>query len=252
MKYEDRELFIDCDNVKIHGKLTFPAQQKDKMPILVLIPGFTGHIEEDHIKALAQTANETGYVCLRTELYGHGKSEGKFFDHTVLIWMNEAMRVIDYARKLEFVSDLYLAGHSQGGLTAVLAAGLMSDVVKALMPLSPAMCIPYDASRGNMLGGVFDPDHLPEKFSSPTWELSANYIRAARMLPVDEAIKAYKGPVMVLHGTADEAVPYSFGKELSEKYQNAKLVSIEGDDHCYGKHMDLVLKAFKEFLQEPL
>jgi alpha-beta hydrolase superfamily lysophospholipase len=135
MAYENKEFYIDCDGIDIHAKLDFPNETKEKMPILVVIPGFTGHIEEDHIIAVAKAANEVGFVTLRAEMYGHGKSGGEFKYHNVLLWMMEAARVIRYARNLDFVSDVYLTGHSQGGLTAVLAAGIMADVIKALIPL---------------------------------------------------------------------------------------------------------------------
>lgn len=245
---ENREFFINCDGIEIHSKLDFPKVELGKMPILVLFPGFTGHIEERHIIGIKDAANEVGFVVLRSELYGHGKSGGKFYDHSVLLWMAEAMRVIEYARNLSFISDVYVAGHSQGGLTAVLAAGLMNDIVKAVLPLSPAMNIPYDAKRGSILGVQFDEDNIPKEISSDTWTLSSNYIRAAKMLPINEAISSYKKPVLIIHGNADEAVPYHFGKELSESYENAKLVTIEGDNHCYDYHLDKVLDAIKDFL----
>ena len=39
---------------------------------------------------------------------------------------------------------------------SVLAAGSMMDKVSALLPLSPAMCIPADSIRGSILGINFD------------------------------------------------------------------------------------------------
>ena len=113
--YENKEFFIDCDGINIHSKLDLPADQKEKMPVMVLIPGFTGHMEEDHIIAIKDAANEAGYAVLRSELYGHGKSGGKFYDHNILIWTTEAVRLIRYAQTLPFADGVVLAGHSQGG-----------------------------------------------------------------------------------------------------------------------------------------
>lgn len=246
--YTNEELYINCDGLKVHAKIDFPKTQQDKMPVLVLIPGFTGHIEEDHIIGISNAANDAGYVCLRAELYGHGKSDGEFYDHTLYLWMQEAIRVINYASSLPYADKVVLAGHSQGGLLSVLAAGVMGDTITALLPLSPAMCIPEDAARGSMLNVKFDNDNLPEYIESDCWKLSSNYIRVARMLPIDNAIAAFNKPVLVIHGTEDDAVLYEYGQKLSEKYSNATLVSIEGDDHCYGHHLDLVKKAVTDFL----
>ena len=248
--YENREYFIDCDGIDIHAKLDFPMEQQEKMPLLVLIPGLTGHIEEDHILAVAKAANEVGYACLRAEMYGHGKSGGEFYDHHVMLWMTEAMRVINHAASLPFVSDVYLSGHSQGGLCAVLAAGLTSHIVKALIPLSPAINIWDGARKGELFGIAFDTDEMPEEFGVFDWRVSSNYLRVARMLPVEEAIERYKGPALIIHGTEDESVPYRYAPELAKRYRNAKLVTIEDEDHCYTRHIDQVLDAVKTFLKE--
>ena len=246
--YTNEELFIDCDGLKVHAKIEFPKVQNEKMPVLVLIPGFTGHIEEEHIIGVSNAATDAGYVCLRAELYGHGKSDGNFYDHTIYLWLQESIRVINYAAALPYAEKIILAGHSQGGLLAVLAAGVMEDKVSALLPLSPATSIPADACRGHILGIDFDSNNLPEYIQSDNWKLSSNYIRVARMLPLDAAVNNYNKPVLIIHGTEDEAVPYEYGKELSEKYANAELLSIEGDNHCYNYHLDQVKAAVTEFL----
>ena len=246
--YSNEELFINCDGLKVHAKIDFPEVQSEKMPVLVLIPGFTGHIEEDHIIGVANAAVDAGYVCLRAELYGHGQSDGEFYEHTLYLWMQEAVRVINYAASLPYTEKVILSGHSQGGLLSVLAAGIMEDKLSALVPLSPAMNIPEDAKKGSMLGVDFDLANIPEFIQSDSWKISSNYIRVARMLPVDSAIAGFDKPVFIVHGTADEAVPYECGKKLSERYANAKLVTIEGSDHCYNGHLDEVTSAVKEFL----
>lgn len=250
--YTNEELFINCDGLKVHAKIDFPEVKKDKMPVLVLIPGFTGHIEENHIIGIMEAANSVGYVCLRAELYGHGKSDGDFYDHTLYLWLQEAIRVINYAASLPYADKIVLAGHSQGGLLSVLAAGVMADCISALLPLSPALNIPDDATKGNILGVQFDNENLLEYIQSDSWKLSSNYIRVVRMLPIDSAIAKFNKPVLIIHGTEDEAVPYVYGKELSEKYENSELISIEGDNHCYDYHLDEVKSAVADFLGKQL
>jgi len=248
--YKNEELYINCDGINVHTKITFPAEQKEKMPVLVLIPGFTGHIEEDHILAIAEAANSVGYVCVRSELYGHGKSDGKFEDHNVLLWMVETMRVVNYAYELPYAKDVYLAGHSQGGLNTILSGGMMCDRLKAILPLSPATSIYYGALAGNFLGVQYDKDNLPEKVESPDWTLSSNYARAAKMLPYEKAISEFDKPVLIVHGDADEAIPYEFAVRLQGDYKDAKLVTIPGANHCYDGHLDELRVAVADFLAD--
>ena len=250
--YENREYYITCDGIDLHAKLDFPKNQQEVMPLLIVIPGLTGHMEEEHIIEVARIANEIGLASLRVELYGHGKSGGEFFDHNVMLWMIEAMRVIDHARSLPFVSDIYLSGHSQGGLTAVLAAGLKSESIKALIPLSPAINIWDGARNGELFGVPFNLKTMPEEFGMDDWTLSTNYLRVARMLPVEDAVKLYRGPVLIIHGTDDESVPYRYGEQLAAQYENAKLVSIEDEDHCYTRHLQQVTDALRTFLLQQI
>lgn len=247
--YENKEFFISCDGINVHAKLDFPEVQAEKLHVLLIIPGLTGHIEERHILAVRDTALSCGYAVLRSELYGHGKSDGDFREHTVLLWMSEAMRVIDYALSLPFCKDIIVSGHSQGGLTAVLAAGLMYDKVKAAIPMSPALNLWAGAVKGEFFENKYGTENIPKELPFGDG-LSGNYLRAAAMLPVPEAVARFKKPVLVTHGTADTAVPYEWAEWLNERYADVRLVPVEGDDHCYDFHLDEVLKAVKEFLTE--
>lgn len=243
-----QEFYIDSDGVKIHAKLD-RVEGKDKSPLCILIHGFTGHMEEDHIIAAQQAMNRAGVSVLRAEMYGHGGSDGEFKDHTLYKWVTNALSVVKYAKSLDFVTDLYLCGHSQGGLLTMLIGGMCADDFKAIIPLSPAWMIPEVAREGSILGTSFDPKHIPEKINSGDWELSGDYIRVAQTIHVEDEIDRYEGPVLIIHGDEDEAVPYSYGEKAAKLYKNAKLVTIHGDDHCYTRHLNEVADALQTFFE---
>lgn len=266
---ENREFYLDDDGIRIHTKLDFPESlpasdeeqdilsdsgesqegSPEKLPLLILIHGFTGHMEEDHILAVTRAANEAGYAVLRAEMYGHGMSGGAFRDHTLFKWISNAMTVIDYARQLEFVSELYLAGHSQGGLLTMLVGAMECDRLRAILPLSPAAMIPETARRGEVLGYTFDPGHIPEELGvEKEMTLGGNYIRVAQMIDVEAAIRRFTGPVLLVHGSGDESVPLQCSLDAADLYQNAKLVVIPDDTHCYDLHLDMVADAVRQFL----
>ena len=242
-------MYIMDDGIRLNAKLDMPAGNPQKCPLVIVIHGFTGYMEERHIVAVARTFNELGYATLRVDMYGHGESEGTFRNHTLYKWLTNALTVIDYARSLEFVTELYLCGHSQGGLTTMLAGAMKRDVLAGLIPLSPATMIPDGAREGNLLGLEFDPEHVPEELTNGDGRvLGGNYIRVAQTIRVEEAIDRYTGPVLIVHGDADEAVPVACAKAAAARYVNAKLVLIPGDDHCYDYHLDQVLEAIREWM----
>ena len=249
----NREFYIDDDGIRLHAKLDMPAgfREGDKCPLAIVIHGLTGHMEEPHIVGVCGLFNRLGLATLRAEMYGHGKSGGDFEKHNIFKWLNNAMAVTDYAKTLDFVKDMYICGHSQGGVTAMLLAGMKHEDFRAAVPLSPASMLTEASRTGNNFGISFDPDRIPDKLPvSAEQKVSGNYVRAAQLIDIDYAIGKFKGPVLIVHGDEDEAIPVEYSIEAAGKYADAKLVIINGDDHCYNHHLDQVLEAVEKFMKK--
>ncbi|MBQ5990696.1 MAG: alpha/beta fold hydrolase [Oscillospiraceae bacterium] len=241
-----KEFFIDSDGTRIHAKLERP-EGAEKGPLCILVHGFTGHMEEDHLIAVKQALLGCGISVLRAEMYGHGKSDGIFKDHTLFKWVTNALSVVAYAKNLDFVTDLYMCGHSQGGLLTMLIGGMCADDFKAILPLSPAWMIPEIAREGNLLGVDFDPVHIPKSIFRDALELSGDYIRTAQMIHVEDAIAKYKGKVFIVHGDNDDTVPFFYAEKAVKLYNDATLVPIPGADHCFIGQTDELADAIRGF-----
>ena len=239
-------MYIMDDGIRLNLSLDMPAGNPERCPLVIVIHGFTGHMEERHILAVSEAIRETGCATLRAEMYGHGSSGGTFKKHTLFKWLTNAMTVIDYARSLDFVTKLYLCGHSQGGLTVMLAGAMMHEYISGLIPLSPAWMIPEEAREGRLLGSEFDPVNIPPEIAP--WGLDGNYARVAQTIHVEDAIDRYPGPVLIVHGDCDESVPVEYGVRAAERYRNAELVLIPGDTHCYDFHLESVTEAVRAWL----
>ncbi len=247
---ENREFFINHDGIRLHAKLEFPEVTTDQFPLMIIVHGFTGHMEENHIIAAANVATELGMAALRVEMYGHGKSDGRFEDHNLLKWLDELLAVVDYASALPFVTDLYLCGHSQGGLATILVGAMKRDILKAIIPLAPAIVIRDGARAGSMLGCSFNPEDIPAQVEFPDGKvLGGNYLRVAQLLPVEEAIRKFKKPVLLVHADTDESVPVFYSKKAASLYENATLRIITDDDHCFNNKLDEMVAAMKDFLK---
>lgn len=256
-----KEFKIPNDGLNIHCKLERPSSvgsDDEKGPLAILVHGFTGHMEEDHILGVRDEFLDNGFSVLRADMYGHGKSDGEFKDHTLIKWIDQMLAVVDYAAALPFVTDLYLAGHSQGGLLTIIVGALEHDRFAGIMPLSPAISIPVDANKGNTLGGEFDPVHIPDEVKRvvtpgvdvdpTTLILKGNYFRVAQLIPTEECIKRYRGPVLIVHGDADEAIPVQFAYDAAKQYSDCTLEIIKDSDHCYNGHLEEVKAAIRRFL----
>ena len=243
-----KEFYINSDGIRLHAKLEMPENFNGKCPLAIIIHGLTGHMEEEHIVGVAKVMNEVGIAALRVEMYGHGKSEGKFEEHTLLKWINNALDVVDYAKKLDFVTDLYICGHSQGGLLTMIIGGLRNDDFKAIIPMSPAVVILDAARKGIFFGVSFDPQHIPDELDAILYKINGNYFRTAQMININELIDRYSGPVFIVHGDRDEAVPLQYAIDAQKRYKNCKLDTIPGDDHCFTRHLDQMLEAVRRFM----
>lgn len=246
-----KEFYINDDGIKLHAKLDMPENYKEgeKCPLALVIHGLTGNMEEPHIRACARTFNDLGAATLRVEMYGHGSSEGRFEEHSLIKWISNIMAVMRYISGLDFVSELYISGHSQGGLASIIAAGMYPDVFAAAILLSPASMIPELARKGQLFKEDFDPCKVPDElYVSDTEKVLGSYVRAVQLIDLDDAVRRFRKPVLIVHGTQDEAIPAEYSEELAGKYVDAKLVIVNGDDHCYNRHLDKVTDAIYDFM----
>ena len=228
-------MFINDDGIQLSAVLEKP-EAGGSCPLVILLHGFTSAKDRPHNIQAASAMREAGFATLRFDLYGHGESGGEFRNHTLLKWISNTMAVIDYARSLGY-EDLYLSGHSQGGLVAALAGGMEADRIRGLILRAPAFMIPQGARDGLLLGRSFDPDHIPD--SIPTikdLELDGNYIRTAQSIHVEDAVDRFKGPVLILHGDQDDTVPAEDSRRMADRYENCELAVIAGETHHFDRH----------------
>lgn len=242
-------MFFEVDGIRLNAKLELPDNEEEKSPLAIICHGFTGNMEERHILAAAESFRALGFAALRVELYGHGNSGGSFHDHDIGKWVTELVQIIDRTRRLDFVSEIWLCGHSQGGLAVMLSAAERKDAVKGLVPLSPAWTIPEGARSGNLLGSPFDPTNIPDEIPlGGGVTLSGNYVRVAQAIDAEAAIRAYEGPVLIVHGTDDATIPYSCSEQAAALYRHCTLVPVEGDTHCFDRHLEQMTAAMREWL----
>ena len=242
-------MYIDDDGVRLSAVLEKPENGKPGA-VAILLHGFTSSKDRPHNLLAAAAMREAGLATLRFDLYGHGESGGEFRKHTLYKWISNTLTVIDHARRLGY-TELYLSGHSQGGLVAALAAGMEADRVKGLILRAPAFLIPQGAREGNLLGRAFDPDHIPDSF--PTikgLELDGNYIRTAQTIHAEEAAARYRRPVLILHGDKDDTVPLIDSQRMAALYENCALAVIAGETHHFDRHPNEMRDVIRRWLTE--
>lgn len=172
---------------------------------------------------------------------------------TVLGELLDGMKVINFAQQQIKAKHIYLVGHSQGGVVSSMLAAYYRDVVEKLVLLAPAATLKDDALKGNYQGSSFDPNHIPASVNVDGFTVGGNYFRTAQLLPIYEMAQHYTGPVLLIHGTADQIV----SPEASRKYHailpQSVLHLIDGTGHLLdGTRRTEAIKLVTDFLTKQL
>lgn len=252
---QTESVVIDGDHGKLQAVIHKPQLKSgERVPMVLLCHGFMGNKDGALENRIANLLSERGIASIRFDFNGHGQSEGRFQDMTVPNEIVDAKKVIDYVRALPYVSSVAISGHSQGGVVAAMTAGeLGSDKIKAVVLLAPAAVLRDDAIRGSTMGATYDPFNLGEYVELfRGLKLGAEYIRTAFSLPIYETSAQYQGPALIIHGTGDRVVPYTYGERFHQIWPKSKLQIIDRADHGFSKEIEQVATSTAEFLSQTL
>ena len=248
-------VFIDGDHGRLKALIQKPElKQGEKCPMVIFCHGFSGTKDGPLFELIADTLQAHGIASIRFDFNGHGESEGEFKDMTVPNEIVDAKKVVEYVRDLKYVSNLAIVGHSQGGVVASMTAGQLSEELgkpafKAVALMAPAAVLREDAIRGSTMGKSYDPFDPGEYVE--LWgglKLGGNYIRTAFTLPIYETAAKYQGPALIVHGTADRVVPYTYGERFHQIWPNSQLVIQDYFDHGFSQNIYSSTDIVSEYL----
>ena len=242
-----QDLNIDGDHGKLSAVLQTP-DNKNSYPLVIICHGFTSHKEFSLLTKLADSLEAKGIASLRFDFNGHGHSEGLFQDMTVPNEIEDAKKVFQYAESLPEVSEISIAGHSQGGAVSSMVAGELNGKIKKAVLFAPAAVLRDDSIRGNLFGVQFDslnPPEYVEIFGGH--KVGRNYIKTAQTLPIYETAAKFKGQACMIHGTGDTVVPYTHSLHYHEIWKDSEINIIPEWDHSFTAHKDEAVKSGVEF-----
>ena len=251
------EITLKRDGLTLKGTLERPTGS-GKCPITIIFHGLMssrGVGKGGMHDILTQKLLKRGIAVIRFDFNGHGESGGEFEDMTVYGEILDAMAIMEYVRQLDWVSEIYIAGHSQGALVGGMTAGYYRELVKKLVLMAPAATIPDDAQRGSCFGKIYDTYNPPEYIDMKDVEqndyrLGQKYMRLARTIPVYETTSMFLGKTLIIHGTKDEAVGLIGSLRYKKCMDNVTLHIIEGETHGLDTiSLDSVLEEAADFLK---
>ena len=221
-----------------------PATEGGKhLPGLVFLGGFVSDMTGSKALALKAFARRRGQAFLRFDYQGHGRSSGRFEDGTIGTWAEDAVAVLDQLTE----GPQILVGSSMGGWIMALAALARPERVAALVGIAAApdftedllwASYPQEVREQLERHGVYeqasDYDNKPYRITRALIEDGRNHLLLRAPIPIT-------CPVRLIHGTADEDVPWQVSLKLCQQLQSGDvaLTLVKDGDHRLSGPRDL-------------
>ena len=212
----------------------FTPGQGGARDLVVLAHGVTSDHDRPYLNDLAAALAREGMASLQLTFAGNGESEGSFEDCTISKEVEDLGAVLD---ALDGWNVGY-AGHSMGGAVGVLRAAADTRV-RALCSL--AGMVQVHGFMQSVFGDLAPGEPMLGREHCP---LSSALIEDARGLDnVLEAARAVQVPWLLVHGSADELVPYSDSQQALAENERAELIPLPGADHRFSAQHDALIAA---------
>ncbi|MCD7921831.1 MAG: alpha/beta fold hydrolase [Clostridiales bacterium] len=234
--------YMECKSgsYTIRGTVYIPEQAsaEHRVPMAVLCHGFTADRNETLFihRRLAKLLCAAGIAALCFDFMGSGESDGTFEEMSVLTETADVLAVLDHVRTLDYVDAdrVALHGMSQGGLVACLAAARKPQKICALSLWAPALSIPDMCRKGHLLKISLDKIEEIGYIDYQGIKLGSVYVRDALKTDVWEELRSYAGPILTVHGTADQTISYECSVKLRDCFSGqCVLKTVEGADHDF-------------------
>lgn len=215
--YTMEEIPVYNDAVKLYGVAIIPKNRDDKIPLLILSHGYM--LNHLYMLEFVPKLVKAGIGCYCFDFAGgalKNKSTGSFKQMSPLTEVSDLNSVIDTVSELDFVdkNNIYLMGHSQGGLVSAYVAARRPEQIKSIFLLAPAFIFSENSK--------FLTDKYTNKFREDSSEIH-----------LFDDFTDYKSPVYIFHGDLDKTVPVEFSRDAAKAYDNCTLTEYKYQNHDF-------------------
>ncbi len=235
-----QKLMLKSEKYDIPAVFTLPEKQ-GKMPCVVMCHGTGSSKDEagDQYKDLADLLAEKGVASIRFDFAGCGESSDSGINQTFMAEVADTVKAYEFAVSHEKIDcdRMGIIGYSQGGRVMAMFLDSHHDKIKAAVSWSGA-CHNGEGVFSSWFD-MFYSQAVEKSFAAIPlgWRndliLPLAWFDEIRQTNPMDALKKYKGELLVMAGDADILVPMPHCEEIAATNEKAELIVYEGADHNF-------------------
>ena len=270
-----RNIIINNPETKPFLADAFYPENETNLPLVIFVHGYKGYKDWGAWDLMAEAFAKNGFYFVKFNFSHNGTTLENPFEFDDL----EAFANNNYSKELSdldvvlnhFIaqkevnsSSVSIIGHSRGGGISIIKSGEDSRISNLItwasvdtlnrFPKSDA----FDEWKWN---GVFTTLNGRTKQNMPHYfQFFEDYKTNESRFNVQKAIQNFKGNVLIVHGTNDEAVHHNAAQNLHQFNSHSKLVFIENGGHTFGakepweenvlpQHLEAIVKETTQFIK---
>lgn len=240
---EEKISITNKNDLKLSVVFHFPGKTI-RYPAVIVLHGFTGSKDEEHIASLARDLHKKGIAAVRFDMSGLGESEGSLeSDYRLSNYLDDIDVVFNELSSQLFIEpgSVGIVGHSMGGKAALLYASRNPKIRAVCAISSPAQLGDAGAFKNDI--PEWEKTGWLDRESSMFGFLSFPYafIKDAMKHDVRKIAQNIKQPKLIIWGTSDNSVLPSETEELCDFLDEPKeSFIIKGLDHHYKNNQKLI------------
>lgn len=211
-------------------------------PGVLFCTGFKSDMQGTKALALEADCRARGQQVTRFDYQGHGQSSGDFIGGTIGEWLADTLAVLDSVT----TGPQVIVGSSMGGWIALLAACARPERVAGFVGIAAALDMArriwerIDDATKRLLEteGVW---MRPSEYDPAGYPITMRLIEEGRNHLLLPGPIPFHGPVRLLHGQLDDAVPWQLSLDAAAALASGavEITLIKDGDHRLSRDEDI-------------
>jgi pimeloyl-ACP methyl ester carboxylesterase len=248
---EKKVFYRSGDGIKICGIITRPPHPKD---YVLMAHGITMDKNEwnNFYVDIAQELYKRNFATLRFDFRGHGESEGKQREVTIV---GELLDMKASANEISkyWKDEISVVATSFGAGPAILYA--TQNKIRSLVLLCPVIdyvatflepTLPWAKEIFNKKGFK----QLEKEgyiLLDDTFEIGVKLVEEFKVIKPYKFLKDVRCPVLTIHGDKDTMVPYKISKKYGTPNKMSKFITLKDADHGFVDYDDEIGDSEKSY-----